>query len=166
METVPDAIRRHLLPSERLIWFGKPSARRVMAYGFLPIVWGIAIVVFSKSLLLALVGSMVMELPLSLWLLIYYAITDIRVIMVLRIHPSRAVYVNLINDLDGPIAIKLGRIDRIRFRTASFRRGDTYSWIMGGPVSDLGFVALEDRKTVYDLAVSAQRAAETTLGTH
>jgi hypothetical protein len=128
-----------------------------MVYGLLPIVWAIGAAVFLKSGLVALIGSMamVMELTLSLWLLFYYAITDTRVIMVLRIHPSRAVYVNLINDFDGPIAIKLGRIDHIRFRTTSFRRGETYSWIVGGPVSDLVFVALEDRKTVYDLAVSA-----------
>ena len=161
METVPDAIRRQLFPGERLLWFGKPSARRLILYRLVPIASVIAGGGYFKSGQIEFLGIALMFM-FALWLLLYgahFALTDTRAIMVPWIISS--VYVNLTDELGSPVTIKLGWIDGVRFGGIGVTPEDRLNWIAGGPVRSLVFLALEDHKSVYDLALSAQRAAVT-----
>ncbi len=91
----------------------------------------------------------------------HYVLTDSRVITINRILPPRCVFINLIDAFGAPIPIKLGWIDGIRFGGLLPRQQTFRNWFVGGPVTSLSLRALEDHQTVYDLALSAQRAALT-----
>jgi hypothetical protein len=168
MTQVPDAIGRILQPREQLIWFGKPRAVRVLLYLSPLIVAALAWFVFCFFIaigptfslaFLSLTVPVFVAYAMLFQLGAYYVLTDSRVITISRTLPPLIIYTNLINKIGEPVGIKLGWIDGIHFGPWVPRQKDQLTRLVGGGIASLSFMALEDHKTVYDLALSAQRAA-------
>lgn len=156
---VPDFIQRRLFPHEQVIWLGKSRAGRILLY-LSPLI--VAAVAWFASLWFAAKGDIILSVALPifvLWRLLWalsavYVLTESRVIAINRFVPPFFSYVNLLNQSAAPVPIKLGWIDGVRFGPLLLSRRR-----FSGEITTLAVVALEDHKTVYDLAVTAQRTA-------
>jgi len=163
MAPVPDFIRRELFAGERVIWFGRSRLTQVVLYTAVTVAAVVAFLIWifpgrndilSFGLAISVAHTLLVQLDA------HYVLTDDRLITINRILPPHCVYINLLDASGAPVPIKLGWIDGIRFGWIVPREQTFRNRFVGGPVTSLSFRALEDHKTVYDLALSAQRAAQ------
>jgi len=162
MAPIPEFIRRKLDPGERVICLGRSRVPQVVLYTAVTAAAVVAFFIwilptrkdiFSIGLAISVAHTLLVQLDA------HYVLTDSRVITINRILPPHCVYISLIDTLGAPVPIKLGWIDGIRFGGILPREQTFRNRFVGGPVTSLSFRALEDHKTVYDLALSAHRAA-------
>jgi hypothetical protein len=156
---VPDFIQRRLFPHERVIWLGKSRAGQMLLY-LSPLI--VAAIAWFGSIWFIARGDNVLSMALPtfvVWRLLWalssvYVLTESRMIATSRFVPPFFSYVNLLNQSGAPVPIKLGWIDGVRFGPLLVSRRR-----FSGEITTLSVVALEDHKSVYDLAITAQRAA-------